>query len=52
MQGRCMKCKEQRDFAEGSQEVPFGKKKNRKAMKGPCAVCGTTMFKILPSKKK
>jgi len=51
MTGRCMKCKENRDFAEGAAEVAFGKKGNRRAMKGKCSVCGTTMFKILPGKK-
>lgn len=51
MQGYCVKCKEKRDFAEGAQEVAFGKK-GRRAMKGKCSACGTGMYKILSSKNK
>lgn len=50
MNGYCVKCKEKRDFAEGAEEVAFGKK-GRRAMKGNCSKCGTGMYKILPTKK-
>lgn len=52
MEGYCVKCKEKRemkDAAETSFEGKGGKK--RRAMKGVCPDCGTTMFRILPSKK-
>ncbi len=47
MEGYCVKCKEKRAFAEGAEEVKFGKKGDRKAMKGKCSKCGTGMYKIL-----
>ena len=50
MTGYCVKCKEKRDFAEGAEEVAFGKK-GRRAMKGTCSTCGTGMYKILGNKK-
>ncbi len=50
MEGYCVKCKEKREMAAGYEEVEFGKK-GRKAVKGKCSVCGTGMYKILPTKK-
>lgn len=50
MQGYCVKCKSKSDFADGHQEVAFGKK-GRRAEKGNCKKCGTGMYKILASKK-
>ena len=50
MVGYCVKCKEKREFAQGAEEVVFGKK-GRRAMKGTCSTCSTGMYKILPNKK-
>ena len=50
MEGYCVKCKEKREFAEGAEEVSFGKK-GRRAMKGNCSKCNCGMYKILPNKK-
>lgn len=52
MEAYCVKCKAKREMKDGK-EVTFKAKggKNRNAMKGVCPVCGTTMFRILPSKK-
>jgi len=45
MEGRCMKCKDQREMTE----VEKVKMKNgRPAAKGVCAKCGCKMYKILP----
>ena len=44
VQGRCMKCKEQRDMVS-TEEVIM--KNGMKALKGKCALCGTGMYKIL-----
>ena len=46
-QGYCVKCKSKREMAE-SKEVTM--KNGRKAMKGKCVTCGTSMFCILSSK--
>lgn len=52
MIGYCVKCKEKREMTN-TQEVMMGKegRPQRPAMKGTCSVCGTGMYKILPSKK-
>jgi hypothetical protein len=42
-QGYCVKCREKREF-EG-QEVTM--KNGRKAAKGTCPVCGTTVMRML-----
>jgi hypothetical protein len=41
----CVKCKQKRQMLDG-QKVTMAN--GRPAMKGKCAVCGTTLFKILP----
>ncbi len=43
MQMYCVKCRAKRD-AEGVQEVTM--KNGKKANRGKCPVCGTSMFKI------
>lgn len=47
MEGRCMKCKAQKEMVK-TEEVKM--KNGRPAMKGQCGVCGCKMYKILPSK--
>jgi len=44
VQGRCMKCKKQVDIKDGK-EVTM--KNGRKAMKGKCGACSTSVFRIL-----
>jgi len=44
MEGRCMKCKAQREM---SGAAPTQMKNGMWAMKGTCAKCGTKMFKIV-----
>lgn len=44
----CVKCKASRQVNEG-QIVTV--KNGKRALKGKCAVCGTTMMKFLSSKK-
>lgn len=48
-----MKCKAKREMKD-AKEVSFAGKGggDRKALSGICTVCGTKMFKILPSAKK
>jgi hypothetical protein len=46
--GYCVKCKAKQEIKD-AQEVKM--KNGRPAMSGVCTVCGTKMFKILPSKK-
>ena len=43
-QGYCVKCKSKKDMKD-SKEVTM--KNGRKAMKGKCPACGTSMFCIL-----
>ena len=47
--GYCMKCRTKQEFKE-AEEVTM--KNGRKALKGPCIVCGSGMYKIIPNKKK
>ena len=51
VEGYCVKCKAKREMTE-NKEVAMKAKGGgtRRAMKGKCAKCGTTMFKILPKK--
>ncbi len=51
MEAYCVKCKAKREMTK-TKEVTFKAKggKTRRAMKGVCPKCGTTMFRILPSK--
>ncbi|MBU0470479.1 MAG: hypothetical protein KKA62_04995 [Nanoarchaeota archaeon] len=52
MEGYCVKCKEKREIAGGKEVSMKGKGGvERKAMKGKCPKCGTTMFRILGNKK-
>jgi hypothetical protein len=44
----CVKCKQKRDMVD-PQKVTMAN--GRPAMKGKCAVCGTTLFKILPKER-
>jgi hypothetical protein len=48
MKGYCMKCKSKNEMKD-EQEVTM--KNGRKAMKGKCTVCGTSMFCILGKAK-
>jgi Zn finger protein HypA/HybF involved in hydrogenase expression len=51
----CVKCKAKKEMKEGNEVTMKGKGgTERKAMKGKCPTCGTTMFKILggAAKKK
>jgi len=52
MEAYCVKCKAKQEMKE-EQEVDMKGKGGvlRKAMKGKCPVCGTTMFRILGNKK-
>ncbi|UCH11861.1 MAG: hypothetical protein JSW18_03275 [Candidatus Omnitrophota bacterium] len=43
-EGYCVKCKAKKEIADGK-EVTM--KNGRKAMKGKCPDCGTSMFRIL-----
>lgn len=51
MEAYCVKCKAKQEMQE-TQEVEMKGKgdKTRRAMKGKCPVCTTTMFRILPNK--
>jgi len=52
MEAYCVKCKAKQQMKDGK-EVPMKGKGGveRRAMKGVCPKCGTTMFRILGSKK-
>ncbi|MFN3821486.1 MAG: DUF5679 domain-containing protein [bacterium] len=47
-QAYCVKCKANRPMDKVEQVTM---KNGRPALKGVCSVCGTGMYKILPSKK-
>lgn len=48
MEAYCVKCKAKREMAEGKEVEMKGKGGvKRRAMKGKCPKCGTTMFRIL-----
>ena len=53
MEAYCVKCKAKREMSEAN-EVPMKGKGGveRRAMKGKCPTCGTTMFRILGKKKE
>lgn len=52
MEAYCVKCKAKKNMANGKEVEMKGKGgTKRKAMKGSCPSCGTTMFRILPKKK-
>lgn len=44
MEAYCVKCKSKKDMADGKEVVL---KNGRKAMKGKCKDCGTSLFRIL-----
>ena len=44
----CVKCKEKREMVDPNEETM---KNGRPILKGKCPECGTTICKILPSKK-
>ena len=44
VQGRCMKCKAEREMKDPKEVVM---KNKMKAMKGTCPKCGTKMFRII-----
>ncbi len=46
--GYCVRCKAKRELKD-AQKITM--KNGRPAMKGKCSVCGTSVFRILPSKK-
>jgi len=47
MKAYCVKCKAQRPIADA---VEQSLKNGRKALKGKCPTCGTSIFKMLPGK--
>ncbi len=47
-QAYCVKCKAKVTLADAKQ---ITLKNGRPAMKGKCAKCGTSVFRILPTKK-
>lgn len=51
MEGYCVKCKAKRQIVNAKNvEMKAKGGKTRPAVKGQCGTCGTTIFKILPSK--
>jgi Zn finger protein HypA/HybF involved in hydrogenase expression len=52
MEAYCVKCKAKQEMSEGKEVAMKGKGGvQRRAMKGKCPKCGTTMFRILGNKK-
>jgi len=48
MEAYCVKCKAKQEMADANEVTMNGKGgMKRRAMKGKCPVCGTTMFRIL-----
>ena len=48
VEGYCVKCKAKREMKDGKEVSMNGKGgTKRRAMKGVCPKCGTTMFKIM-----
>ncbi|MDD5613568.1 MAG: DUF5679 domain-containing protein [Candidatus Omnitrophica bacterium] len=47
MEAYCVKCKAKKEMQD-TQDVTL--KNGRKALKGKCPVCGTSLFRILGSK--
>ncbi len=51
MEAYCVKCKAKQEMKDAEEVDMKGKGgKPRRAMRGKCPVCGTTMFRIMPSK--
>ncbi len=52
MEAYCVKCKAKREMSNGKEVAMKGKGgTQRRAMKGSCPTCQTTMFRILGAKK-
>lgn len=52
IEGYCVKCKSKRDMNNAKEVAMKGKGGvQRRAMKGACSKCGTTMFRIMGAKK-
>ena len=52
MEAYCVKCKAKKEMVNAKEVSMTGKGGvERKAMKGKCPTCGTTMFRILGAKK-
>ncbi len=52
VEGYCVKCKSKRQMADAKEVSMKGKGGVvRRAMKGKCSKCGTTMFRIMGAKK-
>ncbi len=52
VEGYCVKCKDKREISNGKEVTMNGKGGvKRKAMKGSCPKCKTTMFRIMGAKK-
>ena len=52
MEAYCVKCKAKREMSEANEVEMNGKGGvKRRAMKGKCPDCGTTMYRILGNKK-
>jgi len=47
MEGYCVKCKAKKEMKDSKEQIL---KNGRRAAKGKCETCGTSMFKILGSK--
>jgi Zn finger protein HypA/HybF involved in hydrogenase expression len=53
MEAYCVKCKAKREMSEANEVAMKGKGGvERRAMKGKCPECGTTMFRIMGAKKE
>ena len=51
MEAYCVKCKAKQEMIDAEEVEMKGKGgMKRRAMKGKCPKCGTTMFRILPNK--
>ncbi len=52
VEGYCVRCKAKRQMADAKEVTMKGKGgMTRRAMKGKCSKCGTTMFRIMGAKK-
>ena len=52
VEGYCVKCKSKREMSNAKEVTMKGKGgTQRRAMKGSCPTCSTTMFRIMGNKK-
>lgn len=52
VEGYCVKCKSKREMKDAKEVAMKGKGGvQRRAMKGKCSKCSTTMFRIMGAKK-